>query len=285
MDEIEIVNEEPVLSEKERKRLEKEAAKAEKEAAKEAKRIQSQKEQTARELRKMLSRYAHEERFATAVAQAIPLFWNNHYDLETADEMDANESFRFFDWFTYDYDLGDGQRLIDSFGADMKEELTAYQEEMVAIWQNARPSGAYEFLEFDPFSQQFQLKDFFTGEELIVYTSAGTGSATKGDIILLRPIEVGTRLEFSTLGAYIPQAEVEGLAEYMAAAKETYLAEHPDATHTQFLRANNHLLGHYAMQKSEEKGRYPVARLNPRRVDTKVRSAAKKITKKFIRRK
>lgn len=283
--EIEVENEEVELSPKELKKLEKERKKQEREAAKEAKRIQSQKEKTARELRKMLSRYAQDEKFATAVGTAIPLYWNGYYDLETADEMDANESFRFFDWFTYDYDLGDGQRLIDSFGADMREELTEYQEEMVAIWQNARPSGAYEFLDYDPFSQKFKLKDFFSDEELIVYTTAGTGNAVKGDVLLLRPIEVGERLEFSTLGAYIPQAEVDGLAEKMAAAKEAYLAENPDATHEQFLRANNHLLVHHAIAKSEENERYPVARLNPRRVDTKMRSAAKKVTKKLKRRK
>ena len=277
VEQIEMENEEPELSDKERK-------KREREAAKEARKVQKQKEKTARELRRLLGRYAQDEKFATAVAAAIPLFWNSYYTLETADEMDANESFRFFDWFTYDYDLGDGQRLIDSFGEDMKEELTEYQEEMVQIWREARPSGAYEFLDFDPFSQQFKLKDFFSDEELVVYTTAGTGQATKGDLILVRPIEVGERLEFSTLGAYIPKDEIDGLVERMATAKEAYLAEHPDATHEQFMRANNHLLVYHAIAKAEEKERYPVARLDPKRIDTKVRGAAKKVAKKLKKR-
>ncbi len=276
---IETINEERPLTDKERK----ERKKQEREAAKEAKRIQNQKEQTARELRRMLTRYAQKEAFAPALAQAIPLYWNGYYTIETADEMDANESFRFFDWFTYDYDLGDGQRLIDTFGAEMKEELTEYQEEMVAIWRQARPSGAYEFLDFDPFSQQFKLKEFFTGEELMVYTTAGTGHSTRGDLILARPIEVGNRLEFSTLGAYIPKAEIEGLAEHMATAKEAYLADHPEATDVEFLRANNHLLVHHAIAKAEEKERYPTARQNPRRIDTQLRGAAKKLTRNFNR--
>lgn len=269
------------LDPKERKRLEKEAEKARKEAEKAAKQEQKQKEATSRELRRVILKYAQEEKFAPLLAQAVPMYWNNYYSSETADEMDMNESFRFFDWYMFDFTPADAPRLIEQFASDMKEEITVYQSEILEDWLKAPASGAYEFLDFDGFSQQFKLKEFVTGKELVVYTTAGMGNARKGDLLLIRPVQVGHRLEFSVLGAYIPQDEIGDLREKIAAAQ----AEHPELDQETFMRQVGGLvIIHHALAQSEAKGRYPVARLNPLRLDTAMRHMAKQVAKKFKKR-
>ena len=44
----------------------------------------------------------------------MPLYWNDFYTIESADEMDQNESLRFFDWFFFDYQHEDEPRLIQT---------------------------------------------------------------------------------------------------------------------------------------------------------------------------
>jgi hypothetical protein len=40
-------------------------------------------------------RFARDERFAAAFAAALPIYWNNYYELENADEMGQDEAMRF----------------------------------------------------------------------------------------------------------------------------------------------------------------------------------------------
>lgn len=245
---------------------EKEAQKEAKRQAKEAKQLQKARLKTARELRKSLLNFARDERFAIPLATALPIYWNNYYDIETAAEMDMNESLRFFDWFLFDYKPEDQPSLIDVYYDEQRGELTELQQEILEDWRNAPPAGAYEFLDFDGFSQRFKLRDVFGAEDsepLLVYTAAGTGQAKRGDTILARIVPVGEDLEFTTVGAYIPKEEMDEFEEFVAAAKAEYAKDHPDATHDQFMRDRGYVLIHYALQKSEEKGRNPVSRLNP----------------------
>ncbi|MCB0034669.1 MAG: hypothetical protein KDE51_11640 [Anaerolineales bacterium] len=272
------------MDDKERKRLEKEEAKKRKAAEKEARQLQRQKEKTARDLRREILKYARDEQFAPALAAALPLFWNDYYTLETADEMDMNEAFRFFDWFVYDYQHEDQPRLIEQFATEMQTEITVLQEELVSEWLTAPPSGVYYYDDFDGFSQQFKLRDFFSDEEMIVFSGAGTGRASQGDLIMARIVPVGERLEFSTVAAFIPQDEIEGLQARIDEAKTAAAETHPEESHEEFMRRKgSYLIVHHALAKAEEADRYPVTRLDPKRIDKAAQRAAKKVVKKVVR--
>src|SRR5688500_1189878 len=69
-------------------------------------------------LRRDLIRFAQSERFAQAFAEAIGLFWDGHYTIQTASQMNEDESLRFFDWFAHDHHAFDGKRLVDLFAAE-----------------------------------------------------------------------------------------------------------------------------------------------------------------------
>ena len=59
--------------------------------------------EAGRFLRRDLLKFARDERWATAVADAMPFYWNNHYDAQSAEQMSMPEALRFFDWFVFDY--------------------------------------------------------------------------------------------------------------------------------------------------------------------------------------
>jgi hypothetical protein len=60
----------------------------------------------------------------------------------------------------------------------------------------------------------------------------------------------------------LPADEIADLREKLEAARAEDLADHPDATVDQFMRRQNHLLIHHALEQAELKGRAPVARLD-----------------------
>jgi hypothetical protein len=122
--------------------------------------------------------------------------------------------------------------------------------------------------------QNLQLRDTFTDETFAVYEAGGRGNVEVGDLILTRLVPVAGRLEFSTTSAYLPHAEITDVKEKIETAKTAYLAENPDASHTEFMRRHSYLLVHHALLEAKNRGRPPVARLDANRSDTKTQKIA-----------
>jgi hypothetical protein len=72
------------------------------------------------------------------------------------------------------------------------------------------------------------------------------------------------------VAAFLPADEVNGLAEKLEAAQEADSAANPGASQEEFLRRNNQLLIHHALEQAEKVGRPPVARLDPNRTDAPI---------------
>jgi hypothetical protein len=233
--------------------------------------------EAAQFLRRDLLKFARDERFHEPLAAALPLYWNNLYELTTADEMSANEAFRFFDWFIFDYQGGDQPRLFDVYRAEKQDDLATSQQNVLAAWGNVMPAAAYYLDGYE--GQTLQLRDFISDERYTVFEAGGHGDVKEGDLILARLVPVADHLEFSVVAAYIPQGEVADLAEKMASARAADAESHADADHADFLRRHNHLFIHHALQQAELQQRPPVARLDPKRSDSLVRGAAQKIKK------
>jgi hypothetical protein len=228
-------------------------------------------------LRRDFLTYARDERFAEDFAAALPLYWNNLYNLDNAEEMSQNEAFRFFDWFIFDYQPQRQPRLIESYRQEKYEYLSSHQQQVLDSWMDAGAAGAYELLSYE--GQILHLRDFFTGEEYTVYEPSGHGIVEEGDLLLGRIVRIQDQLEFSAVVAYLPQDEIAGLAEKMEAARTADAETHPDADHDAFLRRNAHLIIHHALAQAEIKGRPPVAALDQNRADEMVRKAARQVRK------
>lgn len=226
-------------------------------------------------LRRDLLKFARDERFAEGLAAALPLYWNDLYTIDNAEEMSQNEALRFFDWFVFDYQHNGQPRLIDVYRAELYDQLAESQQRLIDVWVNGPPAGAYELIDYE--GQWLELRDFVTGERYQAYEPGGRGDVERGDLILTRLMPVGDRLEFSAVGAYLPQKEIGDLAAKLEAARAADLARHPEATAEEFMRRHNHLIIHHALEQAEKEGRPPVARLDGQRPDKLVQSAARQL--------
>lgn len=223
-------------------------------------------------LRQDFLRFAREERFAVPFASALPIYWNEYYTYDNAEQMSQNEAFRFVDWFVFDYQHEENPTLLDIYHEERYDDLSAQQQEVLDGWLNASPSTAYELLDHD--GQNLHLRDFFTGQEFDVYEPSGHGPVQKGDLLLGRLVPVRDHLEFSTIAAYLPQDEIADLREKMEQAREIDAQAHPEASYEDFMRGQGHLIIHHALEQAERKGRPPVAGKDPDRADELVRKAA-----------
>ena len=225
-------------------------------------------------LRRDFLRFAREEQFAESFAMALPLYWNNYYTIENAEEMSENEAIRFFDWFVFDYEREGQPRLIDVYYEERQDDLSQVQQEVLDVWHKAPPASAFELLDYD--GQTLQLKEFMNGEEIDLYEPSGHGLAQPGDLLLGRPIAINDRNEFSTLAAYLPQDEIADLGEKMEKAQAADAESFPEATEAEFMRRNGYLIIHHALAQAELKGRPAVAAQDETRTDRKlVRKATK----------
>jgi hypothetical protein len=222
----------------------------------------------ARFLRFDLPRFARDERFVADFDHALPLYWNNQYDAGNAGEMSEFEALRFLDWFVFDYALEDGTRILDVYQKEVGGELKPIQQKLLASWMDAPPAGAYELLGYE--GQVLNLRNFLTGETSDVFEAGGRGNVEIGEVILNRLVPVSGQFEFSTVAAFLPADEIGGLAEKLEAAQKADVEEHPGATQEEFLRRNNYLLIHHALEEAERVGRPPVARLDPNRTDAPI---------------
>lgn len=222
--------------------------------------------------RRDLLKFARDERFAEDFANALPIYWNEYYDAANAEQMSQAEALRFFDWFVFDYTLADGRRLIELYAEEQMPDLSSHQQQVAADWLNAGPATLYELIAYE--GQKLQLRDYFTGETFEVYEGGGRGNVEVGELILTRLVPVADRLEFSTTSAYLPHAEITDVKEKVETVKEAYLAEHPDASHAEFMHKHSHLLVHHALLEAKNQGRPPVARLDADRSDKKTQKIA-----------
>ena len=216
-------------------------------------------------VRRDLLKFARNEAFAEDFAKALPYYWNNLYELDNAEEMSQDEALRFFDWFVFDYqpEGDDAKRLIERYVEEERDNLSTPQQKVIDGWQTALPSGAYELLAYE--GQNLTLADFFTGEQYEVFEPTGRGNVEIGEVILTRLVPVQGQLEFSTTAAYLPADEIGDLKEKMQEKKTAV----PSLTHEQFMRQNNVMIIHHALDEAKKKNRPQVARLDPNRADKK----------------
>ncbi|MCI0643317.1 MAG: SEC-C domain-containing protein [Chloroflexi bacterium] len=226
-------------------------------------------------LRRDLLSFARDERFAEAFAAALPLYWNNFYTVDNAEQMSQYEALRFFDWFVFDYQPGDQPRLIEVYHAERREDLSTHQQQLLDAWLNAPPSGVYELLDYE--GQILHVCNFVTGEEFHVYEPGGRGVVETGELLLGRIVPVLDQLEFSVALAYLPHDEIADLGDKLEKARAADAEGHPGATPHDFMRRQGHLAIHHALEQAEKKGRPPVAARDPQRADQLARKAAQRI--------
>lgn len=270
--------------------------------------IDQQKEQEGRKLKEAgqflrtdLARFSQDERFAAAFAAALPIYWNDFYTLDNAEEMGHEEAMRFFDWFAFDFIPAEHgvtaesintlldkeievelpeRRLIEIYHEEKFDDLSVQQQTVFTDWLSARPASVYELVNYQ--GQRLSVRDYLTGDPYEVYEGGGRGAVEISELILARLVPVAGQLELSSTAGYLPAEEIGDLKEKMAAAKTADLEQYPDASHDDFLRRHNHLLVHHALEQAEKQGRPPVASLDPSTANKIKRKVVSGIKKKLL---
>jgi hypothetical protein len=221
--------------------------------------------EAARELRLDLFEFADDERFDDEAGTAATQFWNGYYTADTLPLMSPSEAERFFDWFTFDYTLPSGDRVVDLYHDEQGDELPTPQRELLDRWAATGPMGGYELTGYD--RQTLRLKDVVSGEEVDVFEPAGHGNAPVGSIIIGRLVPVQDHDEFFSSPAFIPPDEIGEVREKLKGALSADAADgRADAT-----RRHSVILVHHALDQAKAAGRPPVARLDPRHASDSVR--------------
>lgn len=230
-------------------------------------------DEAAKWLRQDFIKFARDERFAVPFATALPIYWNEYYSYDNAEQMAQNEALRFVDWFVFDYrHHEEGPALITVYCGERYDDLSVYQQQVLDGWLNALPASAYELMGYE--GQTLRVRDYFTGKEYEVYEPAGHGPVQDGDLLLGRLVTVRDQWQFSTVAAYLPHDEIADLDEKMDRAREIDAQTYPDSSHEEFMRRQGYLIIHHALEQAELKGRPPVAGKDPNRADELVRKAA-----------
>ncbi len=201
--------------------------------------------------------FAREKRFAESFAQGVELFWNGHYVLETADQMNQDEAIRFFDWFAFDYIPPDRPRLLDIYMAEKGESRNEYEKNILAAWQTAGPASAYMVTAIE--GDKLHVQDLFDKSSCAVTSESGAREGAVGELLLAHLVTIRDELKFSGAAVRLPGQTAGEIEAMMNAAFEEYRAHHPQAAWPEFLRARSYLLNHFGLKQAEQEGRSPVS--------------------------
>lgn len=224
-------------------------------------------ERAYRNLRTALVEFAQEEPFTEAVAEGLQLFWGDYYHPEALERMDEDEALLFFDWFAFDYRWGEeGQRLIERFAASEPEYLDERERALLQAWLAVPPGSAYRVEAVEGEDGTLHLQDLFADRwpegvptRVDVLAPAAAKVVEPGEILLGRPVPVGSTMRLSGSTVRLPGEVESALRQFIEEAEAAYKGEHPEASWSEFLRDRGYLFIHFAMRHAEEEGRPPVS--------------------------
>ncbi|MBN1314716.1 MAG: SEC-C domain-containing protein [Anaerolineales bacterium] len=215
--------------------------------------------------------FAREERFAKPFASGLELFFNGLHTIETAHEMSELESFRFIEWFVYDYFPDDGQRLIEEYKADKGELLNRKESDVLDGWIKAGPVSAYRLADATGEGKRtLVLQNLFDEIEHTVRNTSGPGRAEAGDVLIARLLPMRDEIRMSAATGFLPADEAADLKPFILKAWDDYKEKKPDAIWDEFLRRRSYLFAHYELDAAKKAGRPPVARLDPDRPSSRI---------------
>ncbi len=238
-------------------------------------------ESAARFIRRDLIAFAREERFAESFAAGVALFFDDYYQIETAQQMSEPESLRFFDWFTYDYVPAGRPRLIEVYHTEKGRLLDEKEGELLTGWLSARPASAYVLTEAaGEGKQRLHLQNLFDESEHIIEESGGPGRAEPGDVLIARLLPFRGRPRLSGATGYLPADEAVDLKPFILEVWQAFQLEETEADWDDFARRRSYLFAHFELEAAKKAGRPPVARLDPNAPKTQLGQVMRQVRRR-----
>jgi hypothetical protein len=178
--------------------------------------------------------------------------------------MNVDESLRFFDWFSHDYTLAQGNgRLIELYRQDAGDALNQYEATILDGWIDSLPGSAFVYQSIDPENRVLLQDLFLTDRHVAVHDQVAATHGQKGQILLCRPLPQHDGLRLAGATVVVPADEKDVLLAYIIEARQAYVQEHPETTMRHFLRDRAYLFTHYALEWADREQRPAVSADDP----------------------
>ena len=158
-------------------------------------------QRAGQELRHKLGQFADQQDFVNDAAHA-----QDHYlgyiDKELIDSDDDFIMERCFEWFIFDYGLGNGKTIIETYLDRHRQTLSKHEIALLQKW-SVSYNSLYEVIEVLP-EEGLIIKDVFDPTQIKVSDVSASFDIEQGSILLMRVLQVGEEYEFSTTGLALP---------------------------------------------------------------------------------
>jgi hypothetical protein len=137
-------------------------------------------------LRRRFERYVMSESFRAEAQQAMKRYFER--EITSEEEWDEVEDLiaPFFEWFTFDYVLSSGKRVIDLFQAEVGSQLSSTQKGILADWAANKRLRLLEVQEIEP-GIKLVAKDLLNDERLELRDVLASEHTPRWIILLARP--------------------------------------------------------------------------------------------------
>jgi hypothetical protein len=149
-------------------------------------------------LRRKLEKFTTSDLASQEVFQALSLYFEQEISPTNIEKIPfVDELFTcFLEWFTYDYTLSIGKRLVDVFQAEAGSTLSNTQKDILAHWIANKRLHLLEVQEIEP-GVKLIAKDLLNGERLELHDVLASQHTSQWEILLARPEWSADRISFA----------------------------------------------------------------------------------------
>lgn len=195
-------------------------------------------------------------RYADEFPEALNLFWNEKYALQTMQQLDEQEdrgSERFLTWFLFDYAAEAGTPL-ERLRADASElDLTELETELLQSWTDVhfQPFVVESVVKGSGFEVRPVLDD--TRQTYHVEDRAATKRIEAGDIVIVHLLPVTGETHYITgAAAHVSADTLPQLQEFVALHLADLQQTEPTATYADLIRERSYIFNHFVMALPRE---------------------------------
>lgn len=197
-----------------------------------------------RALRERILEFTYQQRFKTDLDRALRLYLGDEAQGDRL-VLDEQQMPGFQEWYIFDYVTSEGERIIDLFAREIGPQLSTAQRQMLDDWRRVNRCRLFEVQEVEP-GVGVTVQDLLSGETLKVNDISSSYVLARWEVMLARPLLTEGRLSFTGSMTALAPLQKPALLECARELWETYQAQHPEASLSDFYR--DHSLDLYRCQ-------------------------------------
>jgi hypothetical protein len=197
-------------------------------------------------LRTEILRFATGGRFKDEMVEAFSKYHMNKIDTSLLLNQDPLENIRFLDWFINDHlHSKENKHIIDLFSDLRAKHLDEDQKKLLEEWRASRRS-VFEVESAD--GGILRVKDLLTEDAYEIEDPSACEEVKAGEIVVARITSSWGKKKLAGAPIILKAESKEKLLEPINAQFGKYREDHPEATLSQFVSENSHILNSLALE-------------------------------------